>query len=158
LLLHSREGTIYRVEIEPAIDLQEERKKADLRLRQADKELKGYMPDEYSCHGDFDAFGDFYSAYHDASCRKGVPIDDYNAHSCDIEILIKRKSERDRMERQHNFMDCFTDPAKASTVYPLTVVRVLGSCIHDNRSVVPSFWRWNSLTKDLQHYPRLPGA
>lgn len=100
MLLHSREGAAYRVEIEPAIDLQEERKKADSRLHEANEALESYMPDEYSCRGDFDAFGDFFSEYHDTPpCRKGIPIDDYNDHSCYVEISIKRKSERDRMER-----------------------------------------------------------
>jgi hypothetical protein len=32
-------------------------------------------------------------------------------------------------------MDCFNDPTNADTVYPLTIGRVLDSCIHDNRSV-----------------------
>ena len=136
MLLHSREGAVYRVEIEPAIDLQEERKDADIRLHQASKKLEGYMPDEYLCHGDFDAFGDFFSRFHDAPpCRKGTPIDDFKKYSCDVEIFVKRKSERDRMERQYDFMDCFNDPTNADTVYPLTIGRVLDSCIHDNRSV-----------------------
>lgn len=136
MLLRSREGSICTVEIEPAIDLQEKRKKADRKFRQANKDLEGYMPDEYNCHGEFDAFGEFFSEYHDAPpCRKGIRIDDYNEHSCDIEIFIRRRSERDRLERGYEFMNCFNDPNKASAVYPLTSGRVFDSCIHDNGSV-----------------------
>lgn len=141
MLLHNREGAVYRVEIEPAIDLQAERENADRRLRRANKELEGRMPDE-SCHGDFDFFGDFFSAYHEVPpCRKGVPIDGFNNHSCDLEIFMKRKSERDRMERQYDFMNCYNDPTQAYTVYPLTMGRVLSSCIRDNKLVSPSNWR-----------------
>ena len=100
------------------------------------------MPDEYSCHGDFDMFGDFFSGFHDAPpCRKGTPIDDFEEYSCDVEIFVKRKSERDRMERQYDFMDCFNDPTKAHTVYPLTIGRMFDSCIHDNELVPMSNWR-----------------
>jgi hypothetical protein len=42
------------------------------------------------------------------------------------------------MERAYDFVDCFSDPAKAGKVYPLTIGRVFGSCIRDNRSVVTS--------------------
>lgn len=60
-----REDATCRVEIEPAIDLHEEWEKVDGRLSQADKEPKSYTPD-YSCHGDLDALGGFFSEYHDA--------------------------------------------------------------------------------------------
>lgn len=70
------------------------------------------MPDEYCCYGEFDIFGEWFSKYHDSPpCRKGIPIDDYREHDCDLEIFMERKSERDRMKREYDFMKCFQNPS-----------------------------------------------
>ena len=41
-------------------------------------------------------------------------------------------------------MDCFNDPTRAETVYPLTIGRMFDSCIHDNKSVAISSWLYES--------------
>lgn len=116
------------------LSLQEEQKKVDTSFNQAVEELEKYMPDEYCCHGEFDTFGEWFSKFHDSPpCQKGLPIDDYREHHCDLEIFMKIQSERDRMKREYDFMDCFRDPSKANTVFPLTTGRLLGTCIHDKR-------------------------
>lgn len=78
-----------------------------------------------------------------------------------METFIRRNSKRERMERAYDFMDCFSDPAEASTVYPLTIGRVFGSCIRDDRSVVTSLWLWkttftNCPLPNREHPNRLP--
>lgn len=92
------------------------------------------MPDEYCCHGEFDTFGEWFSKFHDSPpCQKGIPIDNYRDHNCDLEIFMKSQSKRDRMKREHDFKNCFQDPSKANTVFPLTTGRILDTCIHDKR-------------------------
>jgi fructosamine-3-kinase len=129
--VHSREGDKFNVEIMPAYNIREVQENANDLVNQVEKELANYAPDEYLCHGDFDAFGEWYSKYHDTYCRKGIPVDDFCDHSCDIELLMEYKWQRDRIRRHYDFLSCFKNPSKASTVFPLTSGRVMRSCIHD---------------------------
>jgi hypothetical protein len=138
ILLHTRRESTWKVEIKPAIDVQDERRELASKLTGIREALSKYAPYEY-CAGDFDAFGEWYTIRHDEySCRKGVPINasknvDHPLFGCDVELSERYQSKLDLLERLSDFIDCFKDPSTANGVFPLTTGGVLDSCIHDNK-------------------------
>ena len=138
VLLYTREGSTWTVSIEPAVDVQEQRRGLANKLDEIGKVLDKYNPDDYICQGSFDAFGEWYTEWHDNNCcRKGVPIDPdydevYRRHGCDRELEQKHRSKLEKLERLSDFIERFKDPSNATTMFPLTTGRVLNSCIHDN--------------------------
>jgi hypothetical protein len=138
-MLHTREGSTWRVEIKPAVDVQEERRDVAGKLAQTLKQLDKYAPYEYDCAGGFDAFGEWYAESHDEHCcRKGIPMDakkdaDFRMFGCDIELLERYISKLGKLERLSDFIERFKNPSNARTMFPLTTGCVLDSCIHDNK-------------------------
>jgi hypothetical protein len=138
VLLYTRKGSTWTVGIKPAVDIQEQRKDLTSKLNEIWKVLDEH-PDDYNCQGDFDAFGEWYTEWHDNHCcRKGVPINfDYDevirVHGCDIELSQRHRSKLDNLDRLSDFIERFKDPSNATTMFPLTTGRVLNSCIHDNK-------------------------
>ena len=135
ILLHTREGSTWRVEIRPAVDVQEERRDLANKITEIRKRLdKLENPGGHNCQVDFDAFGDRYVKWHGTHCRrKRVPLCAELDESCDIELLKSYQSKHDKLERLSDFIECFEDSSTANGVFPLTTGGVLDSCIHDNK-------------------------
>jgi hypothetical protein len=135
VLLHTRKGSTWRVEIKPAADVQAERNDLAGKITEIWKRRdKLDNPDDHNCQVGFDAFGDRYVKWHEIPCRwKRFPIDAEFDEGCDIELLKSYQSKHERLERLSDFIDCFKDPSTANGVFPLTTGGVLDSCIHDNK-------------------------
>jgi hypothetical protein len=134
VLLHTRKGSTWRVEIKPAADVQEERDDVARKITEIWKRLGKYNDDDHSCQVDFDVSGDRYVKWHESPCRrKRFPIDAEFDEDCDIELLEKYQAKHDRLERLSDFIDCLKDPSTANAVFPLTTGGILESCIHDNK-------------------------
>jgi hypothetical protein len=135
VLLHTREGAHWRVEIQPAFDVQEKRRELSDAIDEVESYLQKYAPYRYDCAGDFDMFGDWYTKHHDEiCCRKGVPVnedDGWRFLDCDRDLQKRYKSREDKLGRLSDFIECFKGSSMRS-VFPLTMGYVLDSCIHDN--------------------------
>jgi hypothetical protein len=136
VLLHTREGAHWMVEIQPAVDVQKKRKDLSSKLAEVEKVLDKYALYDYDCTGDFDMFGDWYSKRHDENCcRKGVPAnedDDWTFFDCDRALSKRYELRLDELERPCDFMDCLKNPPAAKSLSPLTAGRAMNTCIHDN--------------------------
>jgi hypothetical protein len=133
-MLHTREGSTWRVEIKPAVDFQEERRELADKITEIWKGLNKHKDDDHNCQVDFDAFGDLYVKWHMSPCRrKRFRGDAEFDEGCDIELFKKYQAKHDRLERLSDFIDCFKDSSTANGVFPLTTGGVLDSCIHDNK-------------------------
>ena len=139
VLLRTREGGAHwRVEIQPAVDVQKKRRVLSSALDEAKRVIKKYPPYDYDCRGGFDTFGDWYAVSHDENCcREGVPVnkdkdDDWRVFNCDVELRERYKLRLKELERLGDFMDCFKSPLAAMSLFPLTTGRAMTSCIHDN--------------------------
>ena len=138
VLLRTREAAKWKVEIQPAVDVEEKRRDLSSKLAEVESELKKYAPYDYLCKVEQDPFGDWYTKEHDENCcRKGVAIDankgeDFGVFECDKEVGARYQSRHDNLKRLSEFAECLKDPSAASAKFPLTTGVVLDSCIHDN--------------------------
>lgn len=136
VLLHTREGAHWRVEIQPAVDIREMRRDLSSKLAEVKRVFEKYALYECDCAGDFDMFGDWYAKRHDENCcRKGVPAnedDDSRVFDCDRDLETRYESRQEKLERLTDFIECFKGPFTTRSVFPLTLGYALDSCIHDN--------------------------
>jgi hypothetical protein len=58
ILLHTRKDYTWKVEIKPAVDVQDERRDLASKLIEVFEVLSKYAPYDYYCAGDFDVFGE----------------------------------------------------------------------------------------------------